>query len=111
MKVLANCIALCLWGSAQTPVRVDGVSSTQALLSYDAPDQSPCTVQVSESSSYSAVVADLDPVLFPGADSDTERNILPAGVSRLVRVGLRTAAQASDGKWHSRALAAETKHY
>jgi hypothetical protein len=111
MKIAATCLVLCIPASAQNSVRVYGVTSTQALLNYDAPDQSPCTIEVSESPTYLPLVADLDPLLFPGADSDAERNILPAGTSRLVPIGLRIAAQARDGKWHSRALGAETQHY
>src|ERR1700682_2365126 len=91
MKIAATCLVLCIPASAQTSMRVYGVSATQALLYYDAPDQSPCTIQVSESPSYLPLVADLDPLLFPGADSDAERNILPAGTSRLVPIGLRIA--------------------
>jgi hypothetical protein len=110
MKVFAACIVLCFIAAAQTP-EVYGVTSTQALLYYAAPDDSPCLIQVSESSSFSPPVADLDPALFPRANLDSERNILPPGTGRLVRIGLRTSAKASDGKWHSRALAAETQHY
>ncbi len=92
-------------------VTVRGSTATQALLYYVAPDTSPCTVQVSESASYSPLVADVDPGLFAGAGSDTAYNLLPAGTTRLLRVGRRTSVLALDGRRHSRALAANTQHY
>jgi hypothetical protein len=92
-------------------VGVQGATATQAILYYIAPDASPCSIQVSESSSYSPLAADVDPSIFTGADSDSTRNILPAGTARLAPIGLRTSAQGNDGRWHSRALAEETLYY
>ncbi len=88
-----------------------GRTATQALLYYVAPDTSPCTVQVSESSSYSPLVADVDPALYAAAGSDATHDILPAGTARLLRIGMRTSTLALDGRRHSRALAANTQHY
>jgi hypothetical protein len=56
-------------------------------------------------------MADVDPALFAGADADTVHGILPPGTARLIRIGRRTSALASDGRWHSRALAEETEYY
>jgi len=113
MRTLFLSLALCVSLAAQTQltITVRGATATQVLLYYVAPDTSPCTVQVSESSSYSPLVADVDPALFAGAGTDTAYNVLPAGTARLIRVGRRTSTLALDGHWHSRALAANTQHY
>jgi hypothetical protein len=92
-------------------VTVEGATATQVLLQYVASDLSPCTVQVSESPTFSTLVADVDPTLYQGAGTDTAYNILPPGTLRLLRVGMRTSTLALDGRRHSRALAANTKHY
>src|SRR3974390_2044303 len=55
---------------AVTNLRVTGVTATQAVISYDAPDANPCTVAVSESPTYTPLVYDVDPSLFANADSD-----------------------------------------
>jgi len=107
-------VAFCagLAGQGQSmKIAVQGTTATQALLSYVTPDASPCTVAVSESASYSPLMADVDPALFAGADADTVHGILPPGTARLIRIGRRTSALASDGRWHSRALAEETEYY
>jgi hypothetical protein len=107
--LLAVCLALP--AQSQLTITVQGATATQVLLSYVPPDTSPCTVRVSESASYSPLVADVDPSLFTGAGVDTAYNILPAGATRLLRIGRRTSAVALDNRWHSRALAANTQHY
>src|SRR5579875_142857 len=61
-----------------TPV---STTATQAILTYDAPDENPCHVQVSENQSLTPLVHDLDPMLFSGANLDSrpgnlrERNV------------------------------------
>jgi hypothetical protein len=95
---------------AAISVEVQGVTATQALLYYAAPDEAPCRVEVREAAEESPLVHDVNPLLFSGADLDAERNVLPGGTARLVRVGLRTSSKGADGRWYSRALAAETLH-
>jgi hypothetical protein len=110
LAIAAFCAGSAAQGQ-QMAVTVQGATATQALLYYMAPDTNPCTVAVSQSAAYTPLVADVDPALFPGSNSDSVREILPAGTARLIRIGLRAAALASDGRWHSRALAEETTHY
>jgi hypothetical protein len=106
-------LAVCapLGAQHQLAVTVRGTTATQVLLYYVASNTSACTVLVSESPSYSPLVADVDPALFTGAGSDVAYNILPAGTARLLKIGARTSALALDGHRHSRALAASTMHY
>ena len=113
MKTSVLFLLLCTGLAAQSrlTVTVQGATATQALIYYVAPDTTPCTVQLSESPSYAPLVADMDPSLFTGAGSDATYDLLPAGTARLLRIGRRTSALALDGRWHSRALAANTQHY
>jgi hypothetical protein len=93
-----------------TGLQVTGVTHTQAILSYTAPNTAPCTIEVSESPTYAPVVHDVDGSLFPGANSDAGRN-LASGRSRVVVIGKRRSDKAQDGRLYSRALAADTDHY
>lgn len=89
-------------------------SSTQTLLSYTAPDSSPCTIEVSESATYSPLVHDVDTSLFtasPAVNSDDRAGNITSGTSRQFIIGKRMAEKGSNGKWYSRALQANTVHY
>ncbi|MBV9300565.1 MAG: hypothetical protein JOY53_00480 [Acidobacteriaceae bacterium] len=105
--------------AAQTlPVQVIGVTPTQAMLSYTAPDGNACSVAVSENSStdpntgaFLSLVHDVDPNLFPGADRDTRNGNLVNGAARTIVIGFRGTGDASDGHIYSRALQANTTHY
>jgi hypothetical protein len=91
-------------------VHVTGVTHTQAILSYVAPDANPCSIEVSESPSYAPLVHDVNPSLFAGANSDAGRS-LTTGQQRIVVIGKRTSDTGADGKLYSRALATDTVHY
>jgi hypothetical protein len=98
---------------AITNVKVAGVTSSQAIISYDAPDAgTPCTVEVSESSAYAPLVYDVDPSLFSGANSDARYGSLPSGVTRVFVAGTHSAdITLANQLRYSRALQANTPHY
>jgi hypothetical protein len=92
-------------------VQVVGATPTQAVLSYTAPDNNACAVAVSESSSLSPLVNDVNPALFTGANLDNRAGNVVSGQARVAVIGRRSADQANDGKFYSRALQAFTPHY
>ena len=92
-------------------VNVIGTTNTQAVLAYSAPDDSACTVKVSQQASLSPLVRDVDPALFPGADQDTRPETITAKSNRIFVVGKRITQRASDGKNYSRALETYATHY
>lgn len=99
-------------------VNVLGVTATQAILQYNAPDANACSVAVSDSAAtnqftgaFLNLVHDMDPVLFPGANQDTRAGNFVNGAERTIVVGLRGTGDAADGNSYSRALQASTTHY
>jgi len=90
--------------------QVNGVSNTQAVLSYN--HSGSCTIAVSESTTHSPVVHDVDASLFSGADTDSSRtDAIINGAFKLVPIGKRFTALASDAANYSRSLQAYTPHY
>jgi len=82
------------------------VTAQQAILRWDQTYAGTCTVEVSESATYSPVVNDVNVTLFTGSATTT------AGAgSQTFIVGKRSAETAIDGKIYSRSLAAATPHY
>jgi hypothetical protein len=107
---LCGSLAAAAWG--QPVVKVEGVTSTQAVLSYEAPDNAACTVKVSESDTLSPVVHDVNPELFSGSNQDLGRPATVVnGQYRTVTIGARTSEKASNGWLYSRALQTFTQHY
>ena len=99
-------------------VNILGITPTQAVLSYAAPDGNACSVAVSTSNvanpftgMYTSVVHDVDPALFLGADQDTKSGNLVNGTQRTIVVGHRGVGDGSDGNIYSLALQANTLHY
>lgn len=103
-------LALTLSG-AVTDLKVTGVTNVQAVIQYTAPTTSACTVEVSESPSYSPLVHDVNPTLFPGSQLDSRAEAVNRGLERTVVVGLRRFDVAADSERYSRALQAATLHY
>jgi hypothetical protein len=99
-----------------TNVSVVGTTATQAILTYSAPNTSPCSVAVSETADSNGnpqapLVHDLDPAIFPGADQDGRPGNLGNGSTRIFVIGKRDAEKGSDGRYYSRALQTNTTHY
>jgi hypothetical protein len=92
-------------------VAVLGVTSTQAIIKYQAPTNAPCNVEVSESSTYAPLVYDVDGTKFPSAPSDARPGSISNGVERSFVVGRRVAEIGLDGVRYSRALQTATPHY
>lgn len=93
-------------GTGTLQVQVSGVTATQAILTYTAPSTSACSLQVSENSSLSPLVHDIDPTLFSGSNSDGG-----GATNRFWVVGKRTINVAAGGTNYSRALQADSTHY
>jgi hypothetical protein len=91
-------------------LRVDGVTSTQAVIHYVSPGDEACFVHSAEEG-VNALVNDVNPDLFPGSNEDRQR---PDGIvdrrERQLVLGRRAAERGLDGKYHSRALQAFTRH-
>ena len=116
MRLETSCfLSLMLVGIMPLSGQVQGVTSTQAVLSYTAPSAAACTVEVSESASYSPLVHDVDPGIFAASNLDSRASGASSGVYRRFVVGTRKAQQADTGsyagRWFSRALKANTLHY
>ena len=102
--------SICAVG-AMSPVIVSGVTNTQAILTWDAPDTNPCRVEISESPDFSPLVNDVDPAKFPGSDQDNRAGSIVNGRSRTFVAGKRTTERATDLNRYSRALQMLTEHY
>lgn len=106
--------AFCLLSmlAAAQDIRLQGVTATQAVLAYTAPDSQSCRIEASESPDYLPPVHDVNAGLFAGANRDLERRgTIVSGRDRIVVIGRRTAETAADRKRYSRALRAYTTHY
>ena len=97
--------------AAISNVRVTGVTHTQAILQYEAPNASPCSLQVSEKSDFSTLVNDVDGAKFAGANLDNRSANISSGTARTFVIGKRSAERGSDLRRYSRALQALTQHY
>jgi hypothetical protein len=108
---------LLLSGGAQrcfgdiTNVRITGVTATQAVLGYIAPDGGACTVEASEFAGYAPLAHDVNATLFPGDNRDNRAGAIATGRGRTFVLGRRAAELAADGRYYSRALQADTDHY
>lgn len=102
-------------GAAVENLTVEGSTSTQLIASYVAPTNAACTVEVSESSTYTPLARDVDPAYFAGADSDLRTGNVSLGRFRRVVVGKQGffggVMLALDGHKHSRALRADADYF
>lgn len=97
--------------AAITNLSVTGVTNTQAIIAYTAPTAQACTVEVSESPTYTPLVHDVDSTIFSGANLDNRAGSISDGLTRKVVAGKRTAEIGLNGMRYSRALQSETPHY
>lgn len=93
-------------------------TTTQIVVSYTAPDLTACTLEVSESASYSPVVNDVNTTYFASSNSDSRTGALGAGtVTRQFIAGTIPKPNglapliAGDASVRSRALKVNTTHY
>lgn len=93
-------------------------TSRQIVVGYTAPDATACTIEVSESASYSPVINDVNTSLFGGSNSDVRTGSLGAGTtSRTMVIGTMqqpngvTPLIAGDTNTYSRTLQCNTIHY
>lgn len=93
-------------------------TSRQIIAKYTAPSTSPCTVEVSESNTYSPLVPDVNTTLFSGSDQDNRTGGLGAGTtSRTFIAGTiqqpngTVPVTAGDTKNYARSLQVNTTHY
>src|SRR3954453_20067017 len=91
-------------------VSIRGVTSTQAILTYSAPDANACSVEVSESATYRPLVHDVDATLFAGSNLDSRAESTSSGRERVFVVGKRRAERAINAHLYSRALQMLTTH-
>jgi len=99
---------------------VAGVTSTQAIINYTSPVTSPCTVEVSENTSFNPLVNDVNPMLFPGSNLDNRvggvfetgfRSFVAGRHTMQYRQTSVNPFAAPDNRRYSRALQANTLHY
>jgi hypothetical protein len=113
--VLVVVLAGCSYAEIRN-VTVSGTTATQAVVTYTPPDTSICSIAVSETADPSGnpqapLVHDVDPNLFSGADQDNRAGNLANNGTRVFVIGTREAEKATDGRYYSRALQANTLHY
>ena len=96
--------------AAVGPVSVHSTPA-QAILTFTVSDPSQCLVQVYSDAARTQLVDDTNSTLFAGAQRCNRAGSAVNGASVSFVAGLRTSQRASDGKFHSRALAAVTTYY
>src|SRR6185369_10272504 len=95
-------------------IRQIGATPREIVLRYNSPVNSACVPEVSESPTYIPLVNDVNPILFPGSNSDfrngaqgRERTLVIGAAG----TGIKYAPRAADNFRRSRALQANTLHY
>lgn len=110
MKPIVLLMMASTMGAATFPVRVFNQTNAQFVLQYT--QTGSCTIEVSESPTYSPVVHDVNATLFSGANTDTSRtDAIIIGDVKVIPIGKRKTELASDSLLYSRALQVYTPHY
>jgi len=98
--------------SSSTPATpTQAILHVQSVNANGSPYTGNCTYRVSEGQSFTALVNDVNSVLFPGSNSDARPGTIIDGKDRYFVAGTRAALRASDGNYYSRALQAVTQHW
>lgn len=97
--------------SGNSNLATPGATNTQMIMSYVAPDSTPCTWKVSESPSLTPLIHDVDTSLFSGSNSDARAEGYSSGTTRVFVIGKRRAERGTNGFWYSRAMQVNTLHY
>ena len=109
------CFAALLWSGTVAfgaPGKVaTQTTATQAVLTFTIIDPARCTVAVYRDAARTQLVDDTNTALFPGSQQCNRAGSAVVGSEVSFVAGLRTSQKASDGKLHSRALAAQTVYY
>ncbi len=101
----------CAAAFAATTVQVTGVTNTQAVLRVSGVAAASCTIEVSESATYTPLVHDVNATLFSGADQCGRASSTGQDGDWTIVVGLRNINTAANNRNYSRALQAATLHY
>src|SRR5215469_8728998 len=111
------------WGATTVTVNKQDVTATQAIIRVVTNQAGYCTYRVSEGSSFTDLVNDVNPNLFAGANLDSRLGSIISGIEapnlrqfaqqkeHVFVVGSHTAPLAPDGKHYSRSLQANTLHW
>jgi hypothetical protein len=108
LAAIVSCSFACF--AAVGPISVQSTPS-QAILSFTVSDPAQCLVEVYSDAARTQLVDDTNSTLFAGSQRCNRAGSAIDGASVSFIAGLRTSQQASDGKFHSRALAAATTYY
>jgi hypothetical protein len=111
MKTLLAFLSATLLSAATTVViSPKTITSTQAVIRIQTDQDGNCTFRASEGTAIGMPVNDVDTTKFNGSNSDARPGSIVGPAEHFFVLGTRTAARASDGKWYSRALQANTQH-
>ena len=89
MRAFACLVFAVALQAAVSNVRVGGVTPTQAVLVWVGPSATACTLEVSESATYSPFAHDVNTALFAGSSADSRAGNVTSGRERTFVVGKR----------------------
>jgi hypothetical protein len=96
--------------AATITVSIVGTTNTQATLAWSNSDTA-CTVEVSESATYSPLVNDVNPALFSNSNLSSRPEAITSGSNHVFPVGKRLIETALTAANRSRGLQTHTTHY
>lgn len=108
LRWLVVCASACFAGIGTVTVQT---TPTQAILSFTVSDPAQCLAQLYSDAARTQLVDDTNSTLFTGSQRCDRAGSAIDGSKVSFVAGLRTSQKATDGKMHSRALAAVTTYY